>query len=87
MHHDGIHAIGHGEGLEVAFDGDGKWQFVDEVHRCARDNGTAAQVLQAEYWADSSIGTGKGPGPRAPAGPFSSPLWKPHACRNPHQAP
>lgn len=45
MHHDGIHAISHREGLEVALDGDGQWQLVNEVHGGAGDNGTAAQVL------------------------------------------
>jgi hypothetical protein len=50
MHHDSIHAVGHGEGLEVALDGDWQWKLVDEMHWCAGDNGTAAEVLQAENW-------------------------------------
>lgn len=49
MHHDGVHAVGHGEGLEVGLDGDGQRQLVDEVDRRARHNGSAAQVLQAEH--------------------------------------
>ena len=49
MHHDGVHAVGHGEGLEVRFDGDGQWELVDEVDRRARHDGSAAEVLQAEH--------------------------------------
>lgn len=50
MHHDGVHPVGHGEGLQVALDGNGEGQFVDQVHRRARDDGATAQVLQAEHW-------------------------------------
>ena len=50
MHHDCIHAVGHGERLEVGLDGNRERQFVNEVHRCAGDNRTAAQILKAEYW-------------------------------------
>lgn len=49
MHHDGVHAVGHGEGLEVGLDGDGQRQLVDEVDRRARHNGSTAEVLQAEH--------------------------------------
>lgn len=49
MHHDSIHAIGHREGLEVAFDGDRQRELIDEVHGGAGDDGTAAEVLQAEH--------------------------------------
>lgn len=49
MHHHGIHAIGHREGLEVALDGDRQWELVDEVHGSAGDDGTAAEVLKAEH--------------------------------------
>lgn len=49
MHHHGIHAIGHREGLEVALDGDRQWELVDEVHGSAGDDGAAAEVLQAEH--------------------------------------
>lgn len=49
VHHDGVHAVGHGEGLEVGLDGHGQRQLVDEVHRRARHDGPAAQVLQAEH--------------------------------------
>lgn len=49
MHHHGIHAIGHREGLEVALDGDRQWELVDEVHWSAGDDGAAAEVLQAEH--------------------------------------
>lgn len=48
MHHDSVHAVGHGEGLEVGLDGDGEWELVDEMDRRARHDGPAAQVLQAE---------------------------------------
>lgn len=50
VHHDGVHPVGHGEGLQVALNGDGERQLVYQVHRGAGDNGTAAQILQAEYW-------------------------------------
>lgn len=50
VHHHGVHAVGHRERLQVRFDGDGKRKLVDEVHRCAGDDGTAAQVLEAEDW-------------------------------------
>lgn len=49
MHHDGVHAIGHREGLEVALDGDGQRELVDEVHGGAETTGPAAEVLQTEY--------------------------------------
>lgn len=48
MHHNCIHAVRHGEGLEVRLDGHREGQFVNEVHWCARDDGTAAQILEAE---------------------------------------
>lgn len=48
MHHDCVHAVCHGERLEVRLDCDGEGQFVDEVDRCAGDYRTAAQVLEAE---------------------------------------
>lgn len=35
VHHDGVHAVGHGEGLEVRLDGDRQRQLVDEVDRRA----------------------------------------------------
>lgn len=56
MHHDSVHAVGHGEGLEVALDGDGQWELVDEVDRGAGDDGTAAEVLQAEDWGTQGGG-------------------------------
>ncbi len=49
MHHDGVHAVGHRERLEVGLDGHRKGQFVNEVHRCAGDDGAAAQILEAEH--------------------------------------
>lgn len=48
MHHDSIHAVGHGERLEVGLDGHGEGQLVDEVDRHTGDNRSAAQVLEAE---------------------------------------
>lgn len=48
MHHDSVHAVGHGKGLEVALDGDRQWELVNEVHRGTGYNGAAAEVLQAE---------------------------------------
>ncbi len=55
MHHDGIHAIGHRERLEVGLDGHREGQFINKVHRRAGDDGTAAQILEAE-----DCGTKKG---------------------------
>lgn len=57
VHHDGVHAIGHREGLEVALDGDGQRELVDEVHGGARNDGPAAEVLQTEH-----CGAGRGRG-------------------------
>lgn len=49
VHHDRVHAVCHGEGLQVALDGHGKWQLINEVHWGAGHDGAAAQVLQTEY--------------------------------------
>lgn len=48
VHHDGIHSVGHGEGLEVGLDCDGQRELIDEVDRRAGHDGSAAEVLQAE---------------------------------------
>lgn len=48
MHHDGVHAIGHGEGLEVGLDGNGQWELVNEMDWSAGHDGSAAEVLEAE---------------------------------------
>lgn len=48
MHHDGVHAVGHGEGLEVGLDGDRQRELVDEVDRRARHNGSAAEILETK---------------------------------------
>lgn len=45
VHHHRVHPVGHGEGFQVALDGDGQRQLVDEVHRGAGNDGSAAQVL------------------------------------------
>lgn len=45
VHHHRVHPVGHGEGFQVALDGDGQGQLVDEVHRGAGHDGSAAQVL------------------------------------------
>ena len=50
MHHDGVHAVGHGEGAQMGLDGHGQRQLVDEVDRSTGDDGPAAQVLQREDW-------------------------------------
>lgn len=55
MHHDCIHAIGHGERLEVGLDGHREGKFVNEVHRCAGDDRTAAQILQTEDCGNTGI--------------------------------
>lgn len=49
VHHDGVHAVGHREGLEVALDGDRQRQLVDEVHGGAGDDRPATEILQAEH--------------------------------------
>lgn len=49
VHHDGVHAVGHGEGLQVTLDGHRERQLVNQVHRRAGDDGTATQVLQTEH--------------------------------------
>lgn len=49
VHHDCVHPIGHGEGLQVALDGHRQGQLVDQVDRRTRHDGTAAQVLEAEH--------------------------------------
>lgn len=32
VHHDSVHPVGHGEGLQVALDGNRERQLVDQVH-------------------------------------------------------
>lgn len=59
MHHHCIHAVGHGEGLQVALDGDGKGQLVNEVDGCAGDNRAAAEVLQAEHCGEAEKAHGQ----------------------------
>lgn len=49
MHHPGVEAAGHGEGLEVAPQGHGQRQLVHQVHGRAGYHCAAAQVLQAEH--------------------------------------
>lgn len=49
MHHPGVEAAGHGEGLEVAPQGHGQRQLVHQVHGRAGHHCAAAQVLQAEH--------------------------------------
>jgi len=49
VHHHCVHPVGHGEGFQVTLDGDGQRQLVDEVHGGAGNDGSAAQVLQAEH--------------------------------------
>lgn len=51
MHHPGVQAAGHREGLEVASQGHGQWQPVHQVHRRAGHHRPAAQVLQAQNFA------------------------------------
>lgn len=48
VHHDSIHAVGHGEGLEVGLDGNRQRELVNEVDRCARHDSSTAKVLKAE---------------------------------------
>lgn len=74
MHHPGVEAAGHGEGLEVTPQGHGQWQLVHQVHGRAGHHGAAAQVLQAEHCG------GRGPG-SAPAVPDA------RAARSPPRLP
>ena len=48
MHHQRVHPVRFGEGLEAALEGHGQGKLVHEVHGGARHNGPAAQFLQAE---------------------------------------
>ena len=52
MHHDSVHAVGHGEGFEVGFNGNGQWELVDEVDWRTRHDCSAAEVLEAEDWRE-----------------------------------
>lgn len=49
VHHHSVHAVGHGEGFQVALDGDGKRQLIDQVDRRAGNDGPTTEVLEAEY--------------------------------------
>ena len=53
MHHDSIHAIRHGERLEVRLDGHREGQLVNEMDRCAGNNRTATKILQAEHYRNT----------------------------------
>lgn len=53
VHHDGVHAVRHGERLQMALDGYWKRQLIDQVHRGTGNNGATAQVLQTEYCNDT----------------------------------
>lgn len=57
MHHDGVHAVGHGEGFEVRLDGDGQRELVDEVDRRTRHDGSAAEILEAEDCREGQTGS------------------------------
>lgn len=61
VHHDGVHAVGHGEGFQVALDGDRERQLIDQVDRRAGDDGPTTEVLEAEDWKGvGRWGVGKG---------------------------
>lgn len=49
VHHPGVQAVGHGEGLEVAPQGQGQRELVHQVHGGAGHHRPAAQVLQAQH--------------------------------------
>lgn len=49
VHGEGVHSVGHREGLEVALHRHGERQLVNEVNWRTRDDGPAAQVLQAQH--------------------------------------
>lgn len=80
MHHDGIHAIGHGEGLEVALDGDRQRELVDEVHGGAGHDGPTAEVLQAEHCTRGSDRSGEKGGQTAGTAEVCQALGVPLPC-------
>lgn len=67
MHHHRVHPVGHGEGFQVALDGDGQRQLVDEVHGGAGNDGSAAQVLQAEHCGEERADSQGRRGARLPS--------------------
>lgn len=56
MHHPGVQAAGHGEGLEVAPQGHGQRELVHQVHGRAGHHRAAAQVLQAQHLGGKETG-------------------------------
>lgn len=50
MHHDCVHAVGHGERLEVGLYGHGEGQLINQVNRGAGHDGAAAKILKAEHY-------------------------------------
>ena len=50
VHHAGVEAIGHGEGLEVGLQGRGQGQLLHQVDGRAGHDGAAAQLLEAQHW-------------------------------------
>lgn len=49
MHHAGVEAIGHGEGLEVGLESQREGEFVDQMNRSAGHDGATAEVLKTQH--------------------------------------
>lgn len=49
MHHAGVEAVGHGEGLQVRLQSQREGEFIDQVDWSAGDDGATAQVLKAQH--------------------------------------
>lgn len=56
VHHPGIQATGHGEGFEVAPQGHGQREPVDQVHGRAGHHGSAAEVLEGQHLGEETKG-------------------------------
>lgn len=48
VHHAGIEAVGHGEGLQVGLESQWKGEFINQVDWGAGDDGATAEVLKTQ---------------------------------------
>lgn len=49
VHHAGVEAVGHGEGLEVGLESQREREFVNQVNRSAGDDGATAEILETQH--------------------------------------
>lgn len=49
VHHAGVEAAGHGEGLEVGLESQRQREFVDQVDRSAGHDAAAAKILETQH--------------------------------------